>query len=108
MVAGLFSQFLLLSWKNILLQRRKICVTVFEIILPLAFPVLLIVIRNLADYDFKIKEATTYEKESLATGYHSILYVPNTTLIESILSNSRQIIKESRSYGDLDLKGMDF
>ncbi|XP_061178877.1 phospholipid-transporting ATPase ABCA3-like [Saccostrea echinata] len=103
MVAGLFTQFLLLSWKNILLQRRKICVTIFEIILPLAFPVLLIIIRNLADYNFETVEAKTYEKERLSFGYtySTILYVPNTTLIESILNNSQKIMKGFESEADL-------
>jgi hypothetical protein len=35
-------QFLLLLWKNWTLQKRKVCVTVFEILLPLFFGTILV------------------------------------------------------------------
>jgi ATP-binding cassette subfamily A (ABC1) protein 3 len=40
-------QFLLLLWKNWTLQKRKVCVTVFEILLPLFFGTILVLIRLL-------------------------------------------------------------
>lgn len=95
MVAGLPAQFLLLTWKNILLQRRKICVTVFEILLPLVFPIVLVIIRNLANLEPKLEEATTYEKERI--DYYSsnqeILYAPNTTVISGIMNQTFSILK---------------
>lgn len=94
MVAGLPAQFLLLTWKNILLQRRKICVTVFEIVLPLVFPIVLVIIRNLADLEPKLEEATTYEKERIY--YYSsnqVLYAPNTTVISGIMNETFSILK---------------
>ena len=39
-------QFLLLLWKNALLQRRKPKTTVFQILLPTIFGILLVVIRQ--------------------------------------------------------------
>lgn len=95
MVAGLPAQFLLLTWKNILLQRRKICVTVFEILLPLVFPIVLVIIRNLANLEPKLQEATTYEKERVY--YYSpnqeVLYAPNTTVISGIMNETFSILK---------------
>lgn len=95
MVAGLPAQFLLLTWKNILLQRRKICVTVFEILLPLVFPIVLVIIRNLANLEPTLQEATTYEKERI--DYYSsnqeILYAPNTTVISGIMNETISILK---------------
>lgn len=96
MVAGLFTQFLLLTWKNILLQRRKICVTVFEIVLPLVFPIVLIVIRNLSDFKPQLQNATIYETQPIGFEYWSfddVLYAPNTTLITKIMNNTCQILK---------------
>ena len=40
-------QFVLLLWKNFLLQRRKIITTILEIALPLFFAIILIFIRQL-------------------------------------------------------------
>lgn len=95
MVAGLPAQFLLLTWKNILLQRRKICVTVFEIVLPLVFPIVLVIIRNLANLEPKLEEATTYEKERIYfySSNQEILYAPNTTVISGIMNQTFSILK---------------
>lgn len=95
MVAGLPAQFLLLTWKNILLQRRKICVTVFEILLPLVFPIVLVIIRNLANLEPKLEEATTYEKERIYyySSNQEILYSPNTTVISGIMNETFSILK---------------
>lgn len=97
MVAGLFTQFLLLTWKNVLLQRRKICVTVFEIVLPLVFPIVLIVIRHLSDFKPQLQNATIYETHPIGFeywGYYDeVLYAPNTTLITKIMNNTCQILK---------------
>lgn len=95
MVAGLPAQFLLLTWKNILLQRRKICVTVFEIVLPLVFPIVLVIIRNLANLEPKLQEATTYEKERIYyySSNQEILYAPNTTVISGIMNETFSILK---------------
>lgn len=100
MVAGLFTQFLLLTWKNILLQRRKLCVTVFEIVLPLVFPIVLIVIRNLSDFKPQLKNATIYETNPIGFeywSYNEVLYAPNTTLITKVMNNTRQILKGNYS-----------
>ncbi|XP_061179443.1 phospholipid-transporting ATPase ABCA3-like [Saccostrea echinata] len=102
MAAGLFSQFFLLTWKNILLQRRKICVTVFEIILPLVFPVFLIIIRNIADYKPETMNATTFNEESIYSVYmDKVLYVPNTTVIEGLMNNTKKVVKGFANEEDL-------
>ena len=43
------SHFLLLVWKNYLLQKRKVLVTVLEILLPCIFSLILIFIRQRVD-----------------------------------------------------------
>ena len=93
MVASYFTQFLLLTWKNILLQRRKVCVTVFEIVLPLALPILLKIIRGLGDVDPKLRPATVYQANDYSNFFDfRVLYSPNTTLLQNIMNETGVII----------------
>lgn len=52
------SQFLLLLWKNFKLQRRKKVVTVFELLVPTFFALLLLMIRGLADSNYVDNDST--------------------------------------------------
>ena len=93
MVASYFTQFLLLTWKNSLLQRRKVCVTVFEIVLPLALPILLKIIRGLGDVDPKLRPATVYQANDYSIFFDfRVLYSPNTTLLQNIMNETGVII----------------
>ncbi|KAK7101563.1 hypothetical protein V1264_019927 [Littorina saxatilis] len=51
-MAAFFRQVKLLLWKNLLLQRRKKCVSVFEIFFPVFFAVIFMFIRYLAKPEF--------------------------------------------------------
>ncbi|XP_013413247.1 ATP-binding cassette sub-family A member 3 [Lingula anatina] len=57
MVASSGKQFTLLLWKNWLIQKRKVAVSFFEVLLPVVFTALLIVIRLLVSTR---EELTTY------------------------------------------------
>ena len=93
MVASYFTQFLLLTWKNVLLQRRKVCVTVFEIVLPLVLPILLIIIRGLGDVDPKLRPPTVYQSDDYSFYVDfGVLYSPNTTLLQNIMNETGVII----------------
>ena len=46
---GFLSQLKLLLWKNWLLQKRKICVSIFEVLLPVSFALLIVMIRTLVE-----------------------------------------------------------
>lgn len=48
---GFFQQLSLLLWKNLLLQRRSMCVSVFEILIPLFFAVIILIVRFEAKSD---------------------------------------------------------
>lgn len=45
MAAGKPKQFLLLLWKNFIIQKRKKCCTIFEILIPLLLVIILVLIR---------------------------------------------------------------
>ncbi|KAF2368205.1 hypothetical protein FHG87_001042 [Trinorchestia longiramus] len=57
-------KFLLLLWKNWLLQRRNVLQTIAELVLPVVFCVVLVVIRGLAPSDV-YPEPTTFPTFSL-------------------------------------------
>ena len=46
------SQFVLLLWKNWLLQKRRVVLTIFQIILPAIFGLILLLIRTVVDSNF--------------------------------------------------------
>ncbi|XP_071081915.1 phospholipid-transporting ATPase ABCA3-like [Haliotis cracherodii] len=93
---GFWSQLVLLMWKNSLLQRRKKCVTLFEISMPLFFAVLFLLLR----FNIKItpkNEATLYDDFPVTTNGtvfdlkgtdlgNIILYTPNTTLLNNLMA----------------------
>ncbi|XP_059179614.1 phospholipid-transporting ATPase ABCA3-like [Physella acuta] len=72
---GFFRQVGLLLWKNWLLQKRKICVSIFEVLLPVGFAILVLLIRLAV----KAKE------------YPDPTYYPTKSLITDSLVNSPQI-----------------
>lgn len=58
------SQFLILLWKNWLIQKRKSVATVFEILLPVVFAVLLLAVRQIVEVT-DITEPITWESFSI-------------------------------------------
>jgi len=60
------AQFWLLLWKNWLLQKRRVVVTIFQIIIPVLFAVVLLGVRALVDSKF-VEEPTTWESFKAST-----------------------------------------
>ncbi|XP_067683603.1 phospholipid-transporting ATPase ABCA3-like [Haliotis asinina] len=100
---GFFKQLGLLMWKNWLLQKRKVCVTVFEIILPLLFAILLLVVRFLIETD--PKDAPTvysdFSVDSNGTRFvgqnagRLVLYTPNSTIITALMDDVQLTMNQS-------------
>lgn len=85
------SQFTLLLWKNFKLQGRKKAVTVFEIILPILFALLLLIIRGLSKSKY-IDEDTTWNPfdPSVRTNVANkteIFYAPSTAFTDGIIDS---------------------
>ena len=100
-------QFLLLLWKNWTLQKRKVCVTVFEILLPLFFGTILVLIRLLVkttDYPNNTIWPTQNCIRDPNINYMKpdILYAPNETAIDNIMavvlsSVNNQMVHENKT-----------
>lgn len=89
-MAGVGRQFILLLWKNWLLQKRKACVTVFEIVMPIVFAVILVCIRLIAKNE-TISQSTIWppfkpNDVMLKGSQIEILYSPNTTDIQTMMN----------------------
>ncbi|KAK3590751.1 hypothetical protein CHS0354_030991 [Potamilus streckersoni] len=85
-MASLGRQFILLLWKNFVLQKRKVCVSVFEILLPLFFATLLVLIR-LAGGRTSITHSTTYPDVSLQPPHDRhkrLVFTPDTFLTKNL------------------------
>ncbi|XP_071081916.1 phospholipid-transporting ATPase ABCA3-like [Haliotis cracherodii] len=95
-------QLRLLLWKNSLLQRKKICVTVFEILLPLLFAGIFFSMRFLVPIEHE--QATIYPPSVVARGFDDfyegtqILYWPNNTLINGLMTDVNATVNNNTHY----------
>ncbi|XP_041350183.1 phospholipid-transporting ATPase ABCA3-like [Gigantopelta aegis] len=84
----------LLLWKNFVLQKRKICVSVFEVALPVFFAVVMLLIRMVAKKE-EFTQPTLYpsidvtDKTNTTLNYYrlNILFSPNNTLVTGIMND---------------------
>ena len=78
---GFFSQLGLLLWKNVLLQRRKVAVSVFEVLLPVLFACIILTIRIITKPD-RYDNATFYAGPDPADRLeqYGFMYVPGETV----------------------------
>jgi ATP-binding cassette subfamily A (ABC1) protein 3 len=106
-------QFLLLLWKNWTLQKRKVCVTVFELLLPLFFGTFLVLIRSWEkpkDY----QNNTIWSTHDFTRNLHidneksDILYAPNETAIDNIMAVVLSSVKNQKVYENKALLGKCF
>lgn len=89
---GFAGQLKLLLWKNYVLQKRKVCVTVFEILLPVFFALLLLFIRSRVDVT-PIDTASVWASFDVelnasdrANRSHYIVYSPNQSEINNLMN----------------------
>lgn len=90
-----WDKFLLLSWKNWIIQIRHPIQTIFEVLVPIFICALLILIRGLVEIE-QFDENTTYTPLSTTTIPNSawfstvnrqLLYSPNNLVFERIVGN---------------------
>lgn len=89
-MASLGGQFLLLLWKNYKLQSRRKILTLFEIITPLFFATILVLIRTFMETEY-IAEYTLASPEELPNRYSSfsrknLFYAPTNNFTTTTVS----------------------
>lgn len=75
MANSCFSQFRLLLWKNWVLQKRRKVLTVFQILLPAAFAIILLLIRMRVKSNF-VADPTIWESFRADTTLPGNLTIP--------------------------------
>ena len=93
MAQGFGSQLSLLLWKNWLLQKRRICISIFEVLLPVCFAVLMLLIRTLIVQD-DVTSITEYPYTSSTTSRSNfptdaiIGYAPSNPATDQVMSTA--------------------
>ena len=99
-IAGFRQQFLILSWKNLILSKRSLCGLITEIVVPILTVFILLVLRYFVD-------ATQYTDQSNApynvldlfpittntSNTTMLLYYPNNVFIRGIVNQTVSLIK---------------
>jgi ATP-binding cassette subfamily A (ABC1) protein 3 len=99
-------------WKNLVLQKRKVCVTVFEIGLPVLFAGIMVLFR-IAAYSEDITTPTLWNNSSISQSVaeglvppirhgelrNRILYTPNTTITTQLMMQVQADIDAGSPYG---------
>ena len=73
-----------------MLQKRKTCVTIFEILVPVFFAVLLLAIRGISESK-KISTNTYYDSfllsaNEIPTGKTRLLYTPSNSYTDALMT----------------------
>ncbi|XP_055881820.1 phospholipid-transporting ATPase ABCA3-like [Biomphalaria glabrata] len=96
---GFFNQLGLLLWKNWLLQKRKLCVTIFEVLLPIGFAILLVLIRLAIKsesfpggkfYDISSTLPATFPQSEIG-------YTPSTKTTDMVMEYLADILNEEKN-----------
>nr|UOU03315.1 ATP-binding cassette subfamily A3-like 2 [Brachionus rubens] len=102
-VVGFFRQILILLWKNGVLFKRNISGTIVEIAVALLFVFILVFLRFFVD-STKVDEQTYTNNPirnvlqfiNVTTNRSLIMYYPNNSYVQSIVTNAYMLIKSKR------------
>ena len=93
---GFFSQLRLLLWKNLLLQKRKVAVSIFEVLFPVLFAAIILTIHFVSKPN-RSDNATIYGSRSADSmdifylytpvGEMEVGFTPNTTLTKKLMDS---------------------
>ena len=75
MAAGKCKQFFLLLWKNWIIQRRKICCTVTEIVVPVLLSLILVLMRQSWDIEYE-RDVTVWPSFDVDALPYSAQFMP--------------------------------
>lgn len=90
-----------------MLQKRKFCVTVFEILLPILFAVVMVVIRMQSETTTETSPTTwkpfPVEMDvQTALGVNRVLFTPNSSLAQTIMSKVEATLGLTGKHSDFN------
>ncbi|GFS11815.1 ATP-binding cassette sub-family A member 3 [Elysia marginata] len=98
---GFGSQLGLLLWKNWILQKRRVCVSIFEVALPVFFAALVLLLRLVISTNY-ISSPTIYDREQVSSFYlpnASIGFVPETSETRMVMQLLLEKLNGEPEYG---------
>ena len=103
-IAGLWNQFKIITWKNFILSKRNLFNLFAEIFGPLLVIMTLLVIRyftHAVKYQEKSNDLSNVFDLFPETNKTILLYYPNNTFIEDIISQVINLIKKRKSFSNI-------
>ncbi|XP_039258738.2 phospholipid-transporting ATPase ABCA3-like isoform X1 [Styela clava] len=118
--AAKWRQFILLLWKNFILQKRRPIATFVELALPLLFAALLVIIRTTVDTtthpnittwrEFSVNNLPNFKTNVVPKdGVWTVAYAPNNdSAVENIMANFETFLKHGKSDLEINCPGLSF
>jgi hypothetical protein len=99
-IAGFRQQFLILSWKNLILSKRSVCALITEIVAPILTVLILLVLRYFVDsIQYSDQSNTAYNVLDLfpitanTSNTTMLYYYPSNSFIQGIMTQAVTLIK---------------
>ncbi len=102
-IAGVWKQFYILLWKNLILSKRNLCGLITELLCPLFAIIILIIIRYVvditqySDQSNRLNNVLDLLRLTKNSG-NLLLYYPNTTLAKSVVEEAVMLIQKVKSF----------
>jgi hypothetical protein len=104
-IASNWRQFCMLTWKNLILIRRNLLGTLFELTLSIFFVFTLLLIRNIVERIYVPEQIYPayyiIDYFQNAVGHNLILFYPNNSMIYEVVQHAYNLIKSRKLWLNL-------
>jgi hypothetical protein len=104
-IAGFRQQFIILSWKNLILSKRSVCALITEIVAPILTVLILLVLRYFVDsIQYSDQSNTAYNVLDLfpitanTSNTTMLYYYPSNSFIQGIMTQAVTLIKRRKPF----------
>lgn len=104
-IASDWRQFCMLTWKNLILIRRNLLGTLFELALSIFFIFTLLIIRHIVERIYVPEQIYPayyiIDYFQNAVGHNLILFYPNNSMIQQVVQHAYNLIKSRKLWLNL-------